>query len=304
MRGERTLMNTHTSLTESLNTRQNEYRYLLLDPLKKVANWNSLHAEQLRNILGNGALSRVLRPDLAWSPEHCPLLVLLASPGETPNETLVQHSEDYARGEALYEKRYVCGWLVSPLAPDEMAGWLAALCRKIKQGSTLPVFEPLRLELLMATADPVLLAGQFASVSQWHLMSSAGERKAMNIQSSNDAWVLNWRAEQAQNDARNIWRILSAWQESGAALPTDAVRQAANAWNMSEKARLHHLSDRLYLALNTLTQPTDITRHAAVQTQLQKASDDTSLYFEQLMHSLPDAVWQELRHLSLGKKGI
>lgn len=289
-------MNTPVFLTESLSARQNEYRYLLLDPLKKVVEWNLLHDDNLRESYGKDALRRVLRPDLAWSPEHCPQLLLLAPPGGELDEGLVQYSEEYARGEALYEKRYVCGWLTSALAPDAMAAWLAALCGNIKSGAIIPVFEPLRLELLEATTRPSMLSGQLAAVSQWHLMSSAGELKTLNGQRSEEAWVLNWGIERAQNDARNLWRLLSAWDDAGDRLPTDAVRRASGAWLLSGQYRLHHLSDRLYLALNILTLPTDITQHADIQRRLQQASNDGALYFEQLMQTLPDAVWQELRH--------
>ena len=62
-----------------------------------------------------------------------------------------------------------------------------------------------------------------------------------------------------------LWRLLSSWGESSEALPVDAARLAIDAWAVAEKARLHHLSDRLYLALNILTLPVDITEHAAVQ---------------------------------------
>ena len=96
-------MDTLTNLTDALNARQNEYRYLVLDPLKKVASWDPLHADMLRYSHGNDALRRILRPDLAWSPEHCPILLLLASPGGSLDEDLVRSSETYALRETLYE---------------------------------------------------------------------------------------------------------------------------------------------------------------------------------------------------------
>lgn len=289
-------MEATTTLTDALNDRPAEYRYLLLDPMKKVASWNPLHVAKLSEHQEGSIQQRVLRPDLAWSPEHCPILFLLAAPGAQCDEELVHSSEEYARDEALYEKRYVCGWLSSSLAPDAMAEWLASLCGNLKQGVSIPVFEPLRFELLLVTADLNLMAGQFAGVSQWHLMSCSGELKTLNGEHTDNTWVLNWGAEQAQNEARNLWRLLSVWHDASEALPEDAVRQAVDAWAVSGKVRLHHLSDRFYLALSALTQPADITKHAAVQSCLQQASDDAALYFEQLMQTLPDSVWQELRH--------
>lgn len=296
-------MNIPIPLTDALNARQDEYRYLLLDPLKKVADWNPLHASLLRENLSSDALRRILRPDLAWSPEHCPILLSLASPGESLDEDLVRSSETYAHGEVQHEKRYVCGWLSSELSPDEMADWLADLCKKIKPGVSIPVFEPLRLELLQATADPELLAGLLAATSQWHWMSCTGELRTLSGKSGGDAWVLNWGAEQAQAEARNIWCLLSAWHASSDALPPEAVRLAADAWSASGKAELHHLSDRLYVALNALTLPVDITAHAAIQACLKEAVENPGLHFTQLLQTLSDTVWQELRarHGDTGK---
>jgi F420-dependent methylenetetrahydromethanopterin dehydrogenase len=91
--------------------------------------WNPLHPDCLKEGNGSNFLQRVLRPDLAWSPEHCPLLVLLASPGENCDERLIEESEEYALGEVLYEKRYVCGWMSASLDPQEMATWIAELCK-------------------------------------------------------------------------------------------------------------------------------------------------------------------------------
>lgn len=289
-------MDTLTNLTDALNARQNEYRYLVLNPLKNVANWNPLHADMLRNSQGSDAQRRVLRPDLAWSPEHCPILLLLASPSEYLDEDLVRSSETYAFREALYDKRYVCGWLSSALSPDEMAIWLADLCKHIKPDISIPVFDPLRLELLQTTADPGLLAGLLASTSQWHWMSCTGELRTLSGKSSNDTWMLNWGTKQAQAEAPNIWRLLFAWYESSDALPREAVRLAADAWSASEKVGLHHLSDRLCLALNALILPVDITTHEAVQARLQDAAENPALYFTQLLQTLPDKVWQELLH--------
>lgn len=288
-------MDTLTNLTGALNARQNEYRYLVLDPLKKVASWDPLHADMLRYSHGSDALRRILRPDLAWSPEHCPILLLLASPGGSLDEALVRSTETYSFAEALYEKRYVCGWLSSALSPDEMTVWLADLCKRIKPGVSIPAFEPLRLELLQATADPKLLAGLLAATTQWHWMSCTGEVRTMSSKPSADTWILNWGAEYAQAEVRNIWRLLSAWHESNDALPPEAVRLAADAWFAADKSGLHHLSDRLCLALNALTLPVAFTTHAVVQARLQEAAENQALHFTQQLQTLPDFVWQELR---------
>ncbi|WP_249215996.1 hypothetical protein [Citrobacter sp. JGM124] len=88
---------------------------------------------------------------------------------------------------------------------------------------------------------------------------------------------------------------VSVWHASRDDLPVEAVRLAADAWSASEEVGLHHLSDRLCLALNALTLPVDITTHAAVQALLEEAMENPELHFTQLLQTLPDAVWQELR---------
>jgi hypothetical protein len=45
------------------------------------------------------------------------------------DERLIEESEEYALGEVLYEKRYVCGWMSASLDPEEMATWIAELCK-------------------------------------------------------------------------------------------------------------------------------------------------------------------------------
>lgn len=289
-------MQTTTELSKCLNARQDEYRYLLLDPLKKVASWNPLHAARLNESKRKDALQRVLRPDLAWSPEHCPLLLLLASPGEQCDEELILSSEEYARGEMLYEKRYVCGWLSSKYNPGTMAEWLADLCRKIKSGSVIPVFEPLRLELLQITSDKDVLSRLLNPVSDWHILGSVGELITLSGQVDSGKWLLNWGTEHAQSEARNIWHLLALWKEITTSLPSDATRLAVQAWSKSNREGFHHLSDRSYLALNFLTLPVDITRHNAVKLLLREAVSNPEQRFTQLLRTLPDTVWQELKH--------
>jgi len=83
-------MNTTPSLIESLNARSDDYRYLLLDTLKTVPDWDPFHIERLSENHSEDALRRVPHPALAWSPGHCPVLMWLAAPCEDINETLAR----------------------------------------------------------------------------------------------------------------------------------------------------------------------------------------------------------------------
>jgi len=297
-------MKSIATVAKCLNARQDEYRYLLIDPLKPVMSWNLLHPDCLKERKGSNFLHRVLRPDLAWSPEHCPLLVLLASPGENCDERIVEESEGYALGEVLNEKRYVCGWMSASLAPEEMAKWLAELCKKIRPGAIVPVFEPLRLELLRSTADPAEFDTLLAPIGHWIFLSVTGARMVLSGAGDSKEWQLKWGAEQALDNYRDIWRLLSAWGFTSGSLPPDAVHQAAKAWVRSGRAGLSHLSDRLLLALNSLTLPARVTTHDEMKALLQKVASNPDLHFTQLMKTLPDSVWQEQRSSEPKAEGI
>lgn len=285
-------MNTAMSLSEQLHAKQDQYRYLLLDPLKDVASWNSLHLTRLKAALGSESLQRILRPDLAYSAEHCPALLLLASPGADCDETILLESEEYSRDERLYEKRYVCGWISSPLSPDALAAELAGLCKQIKREDIVPFYEPLRLELLQTLGEAEELSSLMSPISQWWLVSCSGHLTALSGKSGGEEWRLKWGAERAQNDVRNIWRLLFAWQNTQETLPPDAALQAADAWAKSTTVKFHHTGDRLYLALCYLTIPRHITEHPDVQALLCQVASDPSLHFTQLFPTLSNTVWQ------------
>lgn len=284
------------TITEIMNTRQNEYRYLLLDPLKGVSSSNPLNQERLREVWGDKGLQIILRSDLAHAPEYCPRLLLLAKPGESCDEAILRASEQYSCDEALYEKRYVCGWISSSLAPELMADLIASLCKKLKTGIVIPFFEPLRLELLQALSPVQPLSSFIWPISQWHYLSSAGKLVTLTgkLSDSDEKGWIKWRSVQTQQQIRDIWRLLSAWGQVCTSLPDDAAIQAAEAWAKSATPALHHTSDRLCLALNHLTLPVDISRHPDVQVLLQQAAGDPQQHFTQLLKTLSDAVWQEL----------
>ncbi|QLK63553.1 hypothetical protein GE278_22460 (plasmid) [Enterobacteriaceae bacterium Kacie_13] len=287
-------MQTDKSLSELLNAKHSEYRYLLLDPLKGVASWKFLHLTHLTEICGNEALRRVLRPDLAYSPEHCPVLLLLASPGAGCDEAIVLESEAFSRDERLCERRYICGWISSPLAPDALAAELAGLCKQIKREAIVPFYEPLRLELLQTLGEAEELSSLLSPVSQWWRISCSGHLTALSGKSGGEEWRLRWGAERAQNEVRNIWRLVYAWQKTQETLPPDAALQAADALARSATAKFHHTGDQLCLALSYLTFPLHIIEQPDVQSLLRQVASDPNLHFTQLFPSLPNAVWQRL----------
>ncbi len=287
-------MPTAMSLSELLNAKCDEYRYLLLDPLKSVPSWNALHLNRLNDVFGNDALYRVLRPDLAYAPQYCPVVMLLALPGILCNEELLLKSEEYSRDEKLYEKRYICGWISSPLAPEAFAAELAGLCKQVQRENIVPFYEPLRLELLTALNGKNEFSRLISNISQWCWISCSGRMQVLSGTTEGDEWRMKWGTECAQNNVRDIWRLLSAWHKTGGSLPADAAKQAADAWAKSELARLPHKADTVCLALSYLTLPDNITAHPEVLALLEQVASHSDLYLTRLFPTLSDALLQTL----------
>lgn len=281
---------------------QDCYRYLLLDPLKPVSRVNPLHASRLRAFLGNDAVMVVQRADLAHSPQHCPLLVCLASPGRSVDPELLRTSVSYSRNEVGHDKRYVCGWLTSQQPTNIVANVLAERCSQsgqlIVDQQILPFFEPLRFELLHATKG----VNEFIwPVMQWWFVSASGKLIYLEGQASEKKWQPDWGTLRNQQNIRDIQGVLFAWRRVCAVLPDNAGARAASAWANTVKYRLPHRQDRHYLALSELTLPVDITDHPFIQSLLQQAASSASLRFTQLMTSVPEDVWQALSSNTGGK---
>lgn len=286
--------NQPVTLTERLNQNNAAYRYLLLDPLKRVAGVNPLHLYNLKLYPGERAIYPILRRDLAYTPEHCPQLVLLASPGEECNYPWLDGTEDYSRGEALHDKRYLCGWLASSQKPEHLSVSLAECCVRIKEGAFLPFFEPLRFELLQAMSKEDELAGSIWPVERWWYISAAGNMVCQKGKPVDEKWRFNWGTEIVQQNIRAIWQLLFSWSQVSPALPHDAAVQAASAWKSSAATRLSSPVDRNFMALNRLTLGIDIAEHPAVSELIQQAVANPSQRISRLLQTLPDAVWREL----------
>ncbi len=282
------------TVVEILNQHRDEYRYLLLDPLKTVSSVNPLHLLNLQQMLGDSATFPVLRSDLAYSPSFCPQLVLLASPGERCEFPWLVASQAYARHEVLHEKRYVCAWLSSPTPPDQLALALANQCDQLNKNTFTPLFEPLCFELLQTMAQSNGLAGNLWPVSHWWYMTAAGDIACQTGSATEDKWRMNWGAERALRDIRAIWQLLLAWQQVRQVLPADAAMQAEGAWAKTAKTGLTDWEDRNFLALNSLTVAVDIEQHPAVQALLQQALANPTQRFTQLIQTLPEDVCQVL----------
>ncbi|MBO1631979.1 hypothetical protein ACX1F1_17560 [Yersinia pseudotuberculosis] len=282
------------TVVDMLNQHRDEYRYLLLDPLKTVSSVNPLHLLNLQQMLGDSAIHPVLRSDLAYSPSYCPQLVLLASPSERCEFPWLVASQAYARGEVLHEKRYVCAWLSSPMPSEQLATALANQCDQLSENAFTALFEPLCFELLQAMTQRDGLAGNLWPVSHWWYMTIAGDIACQTGSATEEKWRMNWGAERALRDRRALWQLLLAWQQVRPILPTDAVIQAEAASAKAAKTGLADRDGRNFLALNSLTLAVDIEQHPAVQAVLQQALANPTQRFIQLLLTLPETVWQTL----------
>jgi len=287
--------NADITMLDRLNKYSDTYRYLLLNPLKKVPYNNPLHVDNLQQTLGNKTIYPVLRRDLAYSPKHCPQLVLLASPGERCEYRDFNSAEGYARSEALHDKRYFCAWLTSAQEPAALAGSLAEQCLHLMKPSFLPFFEPLRFELLQAMSPKESFAGSLWPIHHWWYMTAAGELACQAGKYSEEKWRLHWQAEETQQYVPAIRQLLLAWQQVTSTLPYDAALQAAKAWKHTLKTGLKEKNDLYFLALNRLTLGIDIETHPVVKNLLMQEIADPSHRFTKFLQKLPDAIWRELK---------
>ncbi|WP_312983566.1 hypothetical protein [Atlantibacter sp.] len=286
------MMENNNKMTAWLNQHTDEYRYLLVDPLKKIASANLLSLPKLQQP-GRETIFPVLRADLAYSPTHCPHLVLLARPGESCQPPWITHAENYAQSEVLQEKRYICGWLSSEEEPESLAISLAEQCGRVSN-TFLPFFEPLRFELLQAMSPEDGLAGSIWPVSHWWYMTVAGELACQIGKETTDKWRLNWGGEWAQQNVRAIGQILKAWGSVCTTMPSDSAIQAAMMWKKTEGTGLNDIRDSYFLAAYSLGLGVDIAEHPAVKERMQQVIADPSLRLSQCLEALPASIKQEL----------
>ncbi len=93
------------------------YCHVLIDPLATAHNGDHAVLAQLRNALGEHALTRVHRDDLAHAPQLHPVLACLASPGTVPSRCLLELTARAAQKALFQQRRYLCGCSVRRLRP-------------------------------------------------------------------------------------------------------------------------------------------------------------------------------------------
>lgn len=192
-----------------------EYFYLLVDSRAECALDHPLSVPSLTGSLGDAAITRVLRPDLAHAPDHCPALIQLAAPGEQVPQRYLELSADYATWDLAYNARYICGWLSSPQPPDVIAAHIAARCETTadETGDPSPWFEPLRMELLSSTLGNET-GDLLAPIQHWLVPVSWGGYMVLRSTSYPAGERLPASAREAQQLAPEVNAFLGIWRHA------------------------------------------------------------------------------------------
>jgi len=293
-------MVTYQDLLQQCKREPHEFLYLLLNPLVAIDPEEKLHIEQLRSKF---SITVVPRADFAHTPEQCPQLLTLALPVQDADVDLLDKALDWALGELGYDRRYVCGWLISDEGPMDVAQMIADHCivrdsDKALQRNLLPLFEPLRIELMQGASDAGWLDGWLGCVSSWIYVTANGELASLRRKAAKP-WdnALPESISRAQFHARAVGSLLLAWQRTQAMLPSNAARLALEQIRTAHLLGLFGLEDQLVFGLNRLTIHPKYERHPAVLSAIQQAAlgkTPLAVGFEKI----DDLVWDEIADMS------
>lgn len=284
-----------------------DYLYLLLDGLAECAPEHPLSVPSLIQSLGDAAVTRVLRPDLAHTPDVCPALVQLAKPGESPALPLLEWSAERASKDPGYSKRYVCGWLLSPQPLEVIAKQIAADCHTTatENGHPSPWFEPLRLELLCATAASEI-GWLLCPIRYWLLPLSWGPHTVVRGTDNPVEVVMPASARQAQHWVPMINNFLSTWQHllqrpvgfapwrwSGKTiLPPRAALHALCLIRAAYRLGLRNQRDVIALCLHQVFIHPLLLRHPEIQALVTKARSGALDLQSHFASHYDEALWK------------
>ena len=284
-----------------------DYFYLLVDGQAECALNHPLSVTSLTESLGAAAITRVLRPDLAHSPERCPALIQLAVPGEGVLKRYLELSADYADWDATYNERYICGWLISQQPPAVIASHIVARCDTTADEADVPSpwFEPLRLELLFNSMDH---AGDLlAPIRAWRLPASwggyallkstgyppeqripASAREALQLAPEVNAFLGIWRHALTFDLGFAPWR----WNGPGI-LPKQAAGHAFRLIRDARRLGLRSSADLIALSLRRVLLHPELPRHPDIQEAIAQARAG-SLDLESHFATYSDATWKRI----------
>lgn len=266
--------------------------YLLLDPLAGYSNGDPLAIATLRQALGEQAITRVPRPDLAHAPHALPILVKLSSPACPLELRLLQLSAWRAKVDGKHLRRYVCGWLSSTETAEAIATRIVELSHlpTEKGHPYFPLHEPLRLELLVGTFESCE-QGYWWPIQQWMFPTSSGANsKVIGLPERGGGPELH--AHFLQQEAKHVAGLLRSWRDalelpqaftpsrwSGPTpLPPRAAAQVYSQIHQARTLGLQHDHDIGTLALLHLLVHPHLHQHPDVRVLINQAvREQTSL---------------------------
>lgn len=277
------------------------HSYVLIDPLAVPARSDHSILDQLRSVLGESALTSVLRTDLAHAPHLHPVLVCLACPGATPLNSLLQITAQAAFNDLRRRKRQICGWLFSEASPPEIAHHLASLCQiPNAAGKTdfYPVYEPLRFELF-ASAFDAINKGPWWPIKHWLFLTSGGMPARVHGLSRSRSFIPT-HAVELQQDAHLIQAFLAVWQALLAGpsslqklpqIPAMAAEQACHPIQQARQLGLSTQDDIITLMLHQLCLHPNLQNHPAIAKLIETAAQGQRPLAE-LFAQYTDADWK------------
>ncbi|MDR0279381.1 MAG: hypothetical protein LBJ37_15995 [Paucimonas sp.] len=296
-----------TNFVERYRT-QDDYLYLLVDGQAECAPDHPLSVPSLIESLGADAVTRVLRPDLAHSPEYCPALVQLAKTGEPAARRYLQLSADYAEWDLVYRKRYICGWLLSSQPLDVIANHIVTRCDTTasEDQDPSPWFEPLRLELLSAAMhaqDGDLLR----PVEFWLLPLSWGGFFPLAGRVCYGEPQLSATARQTQQLAMVVNRFLAVWRHAlrkpprfapwlwkgPSPLPPQAATHGFRLIRDAHRLGLEASSDLISLSLHRVFFHPNLPQHPDIQRDIAQARAGT-LDLQSHFARYSEATWRRI----------
>ncbi|WP_025807407.1 DUF4123 domain-containing protein [Pseudomonas chlororaphis] len=286
-----------------------DYVYLLVDGLAECAPEHPLSVPSLTQSLGEAAVTRVLRPDLAHTPEACPALVQLAAPGEAILKRYLDLSARYAIDDVAYNKRYVCGWLLSPQPLEAIARHIAAQCHTtapVSGQSLSPWFEPIRLELLAASLGSQI-GGLLGPVGAWLFPTSWGSYALLRSTASPQEVALPLLARETQqaapliSDFLGVWRQaleyplgFSPWRWKGpSVLPPQAGTHAFRLVRDAGRLGLSESRDIVALSLHRVFIHPHLPQHPDIQRDIAAAAAGTAGLQERFA-TYDDTTWMRI----------
>lgn len=237
-----------------------QYCHVLMDPLAVSDKSDHSILEELSDVLGEHAVTRVLRTDLPQVPDLHPILVCLASPTEPLSTSLLELTARAGLMDLKHRKRSICGWLLSDSPASVIAPHLTSICHLpsgIGEHDFFPIFEPVRLELFAAAFGQVD-RGPWWPIKRWLLITSGGVPVSVTSRQG-PHYPTPAHARDMQNDAALIEELLAAWRTiltcptiNSPPFPQVAAVRAFEYIQQARKVGLSGIDDILTLALHLL----------------------------------------------------